>query len=844
MQRFKDSKAGVEILSVSPSEPQSGLIGYAIEAPGPESRSENCAIKFRGWVLTKETIVIAVEVSYEGRPLLRSPVSVPRPDVAVLYPGVAAAQNCGFQMALGVLGMPLEFELHMQAILKDRAPISLGVFRIRRQPLRSGFKPQLQPVMITCLGRTGSTWLMQLLTAHPKISVYPVYPFEARIISYYLLMLNLLSEPVNFLQSAYPNFFSGNIDVWGHPGYLNPGVDRAGHLFECNHAEQTVGFCQRSIEAFYRQVAGSREKTESVYFAEKHIPGNTPEQVWEIYPQAREIILVRDFRDMLCSVLAFNAKRGFAAFGREFTTSDDEYVRQLRKKALCLLNSWKRRSEQAHLLRYEDLILHPAETLKALLEYLGLDNSPSAVEGIFQRASGDTPELQWHRTSQDPRASIGRWKRDLSPEMQALCHEVFTDILEEFGYTREFYNPPALYFDSKTNDSGAKLRNNKLKEQAENGVSKLIALGERLFEEGKHQEAMKIFLGLTDTDPYNHENWNNLGVVSFSVGMLAEAASCFKIAVSLKSDFSEALENLKKLSGLKSTNLEKMGDEIAGEHLMEKAFDGVDVPLHGKCFICGNNVDFQIERGFSLREARCPICHGTKRSRDLAKTIVKTYLKDETLSLADGIDHLKGLLIYEAQASGSIHSYLSKLPKYTCSEYFENIAPGSMNESGIRCENLENLTFLDNSFDLVITQDVFEHISNPEKAFLEICRVLKPGGYHIFTIPFHEGKNTIRRVKDEDGKKSFLLPPVYHGDPFRPDGCLVYTDFGDDIIDYLKSIGMPTKIVVHEKFYTEKMIPCINDESSNNLYMNYRTKGEMLKYFLYNSIVLRSGKER
>ena len=57
-----------------------------------------------------------------------------------------------------------------------------------------------------------------------------------------------------------------------------------------------------------------------------------------------------------------------------------------------------------------------------------------------------------------------------------------------------------------------------------------------------------------------------------------------------------------------------------------------------------------------------------------------------------------------------------------------NISPGN------RCENLEELTFDDNTFDLVITQDVLEHVLNPGKAFKEICRVLKPGGAHKFLL--------------------------------------------------------------------------------------------------------------
>ena len=40
-----------------------------------------------------------------------------------------------------------------------------------------------------------------------------------------------------------------------------------------------------------------------------------------------------------------------------------------------------------------------------------------------------------HRTSNDPRASIGRWRRE-QRALQELCQEVFREPLEEFGYSR------------------------------------------------------------------------------------------------------------------------------------------------------------------------------------------------------------------------------------------------------------------------------------------------------------------------------------------------------------------------------------------------------------------------
>ncbi|MDA1337786.1 MAG: class I SAM-dependent methyltransferase [bacterium] len=49
--------------------------------------------------------------------------------------------------------------------------------------------------------------------------------------------------------------------------------------------------------------------------------------------------------------------------------------------------------------------------------------------------------------------------------------------------------------------------------------------------------------------------------------------------------------------------------------------------------------------------------------------------------------------------------------------------------------NLESLPLLDNSFDVVTSLWVLEHLENPDKVFNEVYRVLKPEGYFIFVTP-------------------------------------------------------------------------------------------------------------
>ena len=60
-------------------------------------------------------------------------------------------------------------------------------------------------------------------------------------------------------------------------------------------------------------------------------------------------------------------------------------------------------------------------------------------------------------------------------------------------------------------------------------------------------------------------------------------------------------------------------------------------------------------------------------------------------------------------------------------------SPGTI-VNAVRCENLEHLTFDNESVDLHITQDVFEHLFDPAAAFREIARTLRLGGAHVLLL--------------------------------------------------------------------------------------------------------------
>jgi SAM-dependent methyltransferase len=134
--------------------------------------------------------------------------------------------------------------------------------------------------------------------------------------------------------------------------------------------------------------------------------------------------------------------------------------------------------------------------------------------------------------------------------------------------------------------------------------------------------------------------------------------------------------------------------------------------------------------------------------------------------------------------------------KYIQSQYFPEHTPGAR-VGKVRCENLESLSFPDESIDLHITQDVFEHVFRPSKAFREIARTLKPGGMHIFTVPLvNKGKPSKLRARIENNEIFHLEPKQYHGNPVGDGRALVTVDWGFDICRHIfESCGLFTHLV-------------------------------------------------
>ena len=218
----------------------------------------------------------------------------------------------------------------------------------------------------------------------------------------------------------------------------------------------------------------------------------------------------------------------------------------------------------------------------------------------------------------------------------------------------------------------------------------------------------------------------------------------------------------------------------------------------GYCTVCGTAGLFIHNSAIkSIRENfTCQTCKANLRYREQARLVVRQFSRGGVEYLAELAKNpeFRTSRIYEPGLIGPFRTYLRNLDGYVNSFLGTDVSPGEMRD-GIECQDLMNLTYADNSFDLVLSSDIFEHVRKPFAGFKEVNRVLKPGGFHIFSIPVEQPmpRRTVFRVDTSGPEDVHVLPAQYHGVP-KGNRILVYTDFGADMVARLAGDGIDLKV--------------------------------------------------
>lgn len=205
---------------------------------------------------------------------------------------------------------------------------------------------------------------------------------------------------------------------------------------------------------------------------------------------------------------------------------------------------------------------------------------------------------------------------------------------------------------------------------------------------------------------------------------------------------------------------------------------------YGKCSMCGKTLFIKL-RNDDIHAIRCIRCRASITSMALASVFKKL------------VPNWEDKEIYELSSRGPFFKFLHKTASHlTYSEYFDDVKPGAY-KGVAQCQDVQELTYGNYSFDVCTCTEVFEHVPDDLKGFREIYRVLKPGGVFLFTVPLSGRKQTIERARLKEGKLIYLERPEYHDDHIRGVGAvLCYRNYGLGIVEKLSQAGFKNTEII------------------------------------------------
>jgi hypothetical protein len=279
---------------------------------------------------------------------------------------------------------------------------------------------------------------MRLLATSPQIAVGGGYPFEHKYFAYLFRWAQMLDR------EDWPR------KVWNAGGLATllqeqqmPLIGappwRPRELFDAGRQGEGMSeYAFRVVwEEFSRRAADqARKRTKRPdadvrYYAEKHL------STWQVdldrLPPVRVLAVLRDPRDTYVSITAFTQKRDRAgrkrSMGRQPGESPEAWLdRHLGRQKERLV--WIRQALEKGtipVIRYEDLVLNLKQEARRIEEILDVELDPAAVVA-------DERMRSTHVSAASPEKSIGRWRREMPPELVRRFNDELGDELEALGF--------------------------------------------------------------------------------------------------------------------------------------------------------------------------------------------------------------------------------------------------------------------------------------------------------------------------------------------------------------------------------------------------------------------------
>ncbi|MGA9334834.1 MAG: sulfotransferase [Rudaea sp.] len=415
------------IESIEPTRPWINGVQVHLDSPTDLQRSQlRYSLALRGWIVCAGERVTSIRLTWHGKRIAEAKVLV-RPDVKAKYP------NHHFVAGFRIDAVPAVFgeqePLNIVVDTADGRSTTVSEIRLRFEQRDQAFEADSQEISIAPVlasARSGTTLLSSLLHSHPAVLGRREYPYESR------LGIRLAEEWFANMQPAIyePPLARGSNGIDQNLRAITEILDRPcaeddgrmEHLF----TSLRLQYRQRII-ALYKMLTPSQSAcviTEKlgVHWDLKLISG--------LFDRVRPIFIVRDPRDLLVSMRAFNERRGVYEFHESHAKNLDALLSIMSSNLRHLVRQYDEWKSDKLLIRYKDLIANPGDVLVRVLQFIGIDSSSQTVMNALEQANTHIA----HITAASAEASVERWRSALTSSEVAKVNWFFEPFLRRFDY--------------------------------------------------------------------------------------------------------------------------------------------------------------------------------------------------------------------------------------------------------------------------------------------------------------------------------------------------------------------------------------------------------------------------
>jgi hypothetical protein len=213
----------------------SGRIHFSIEVKDYDEQGDrtNCIGLF-GWCISTTGKIVEVEFYIHEMVFASTKLNVPRPDVLEREKrkGLQVPLYCGFHLRISKFILPGAADIQIK-LWEDRGTSNdfrINVGSISNLPISAAamqYAERYQPLLLLGMGRSGTSYTMNLLSKHTGILVPGSHPYEMREPVWLWQAANVLSAPFS-LNSMSPDGFESESPQWlGFNPYRSRGWEKS-----------------------------------------------------------------------------------------------------------------------------------------------------------------------------------------------------------------------------------------------------------------------------------------------------------------------------------------------------------------------------------------------------------------------------------------------------------------------------------------------------------------------------------------------------------------------------------------------------------------------------------------